>query len=1006
MANNLPPVGARATVENMSLFERSMAAINKALKSSGDQAEKTAKQSNRAFSMIEAGVNSLMRRMPSLGNQFGDVAGSVEGFSKILGVSSSALMSYVAVLAVAAAGLAGFIALGMRGAALVGIAESFDRLTGSVGLLSQTLLTDLRRASAGTIRDFELMRLTNLALAGATGEFGQMFGEALPRLLEIARAQARATGQDVQYLFESLVTGIKRGTPLLIDNTGLTLKLSEANQEYAETLGITVEQMSAEQRQIAILNATLEAGGEAIAALGDAQETAATKIARAGTTISNVFDTLAVAIQPAFNAVLDTLNNVLFFVSNLVTAVAPYIAALAQMFANILGPANHALGKAIRTFNAPEVARAFFTGGARMIGALANGIMAAANRYVFPAVIAIAKFIADFLVGLSPPPKGPLSQIDKGGANVMKAWLDGFVGTALDPVEKVAAEVNALLGGVGTLNRAQVEKRLAQLDAALKPFSDRLEIVKANFDAIAKPAEAALNAIDRQLTTAVQALLKGEAGSAEAVRALDAQRASIEGALDAQQQLVDAAQIQYALAQAQQARERALLNIQMARLGVAEQTVSAVSGKSKSSSAKGAGDLKEPKLGGGAAPPPEVAGGGGTPLKGGDVLSALGLSEEAINAAGADMVAAFQGAIDKNVEGQFGANTGSLQAQLERIGSVNIGESITRRFDELGAGIMNSLRQTGIKIEKWFISLKMQIEDKVDSITNPSRAGSVPFFFNTLSANIQAGLDNTSASIVRWLESTAGSITAWVNNQLDPLYDGGIVNFFQGLPGRVSTLLQGWGDTIQTTLVDPFLEKLNTFFTVTIPALLQQGVDFFTELPGRISQALAPLANAFYVRIVLPLVRILNQAIDAFEQFANDALGTLMSVASVLNSGLGLAINLGAFSNAINLPHINPPAPPGAAKGGMFGPGLLRVGEHGEELLYNASRVGVLPNSITRAFDAISSVIPGMSLMGGAGVVNNSSSSTTNDNSMTNIFNGQQQPDDVVRKLSFMRAFG
>ena len=84
-------------------------------------------------------------------------------------------------------------------------------------------------------------------------------GKGLAGLMDIARAQARATGQDVNYLFDSLVMGVKRGTPLLIDNTGLVLKVSDANERFARSLGKTVGALTAE-KQIALLNATLEAG--------------------------------------------------------------------------------------------------------------------------------------------------------------------------------------------------------------------------------------------------------------------------------------------------------------------------------------------------------------------------------------------------------------------------------------------------------------------------------------------------------------------------------------------------------------------------------------------------------------------------------------------------------------------------------------------------------------------------------------------------------------------------
>jgi hypothetical protein len=106
-------------------------------------------------------------------------------------------------------------ALAVQAAPLEGIGFAFDKMSERVGLS----LDDLREASAGTISDFELMRKANIALTGAGDQLGVEFGKNMPALLEAARAAARATGQDVDFLFESLVTGVKRGSPMLIDNT-------------------------------------------------------------------------------------------------------------------------------------------------------------------------------------------------------------------------------------------------------------------------------------------------------------------------------------------------------------------------------------------------------------------------------------------------------------------------------------------------------------------------------------------------------------------------------------------------------------------------------------------------------------------------------------------------------------------------------------------------------------------------------------------------------------------
>lgn len=149
--------------------------------------------------------------------------------------------------------------LGQLGAQSIVTKNSFANVMQSVGLTTG-ILDQLKTSAGGTITELRLMQLTNTALAGASAELGQSFAQAIPKLIEGARAanQLNPALGDTEFLFQSLVTGIKRGSPMLIDNTGITLKLGEANETMAASLGKTVEQLTEEEKKMAILNATIE----------------------------------------------------------------------------------------------------------------------------------------------------------------------------------------------------------------------------------------------------------------------------------------------------------------------------------------------------------------------------------------------------------------------------------------------------------------------------------------------------------------------------------------------------------------------------------------------------------------------------------------------------------------------------------------------------------------------------------------------------------------------------
>jgi hypothetical protein len=92
-----------------------------------------------------------------------------------------------------------------------GVNNAFQKLPNS-----QKVLADLKEATQGTVSELELMRRTVQAT-----NFGISL-EQLPRLLEFAAVRAQQTGESVDYLVNSIVTGIGRKSPLILDNLGIS----------------------------------------------------------------------------------------------------------------------------------------------------------------------------------------------------------------------------------------------------------------------------------------------------------------------------------------------------------------------------------------------------------------------------------------------------------------------------------------------------------------------------------------------------------------------------------------------------------------------------------------------------------------------------------------------------------------------------------------------------------------------------------------------------------------
>src|SRR5690606_3051951 len=80
-----------------------------------------------------------------------------------------------------------------------GVNNAFQKLPNS-----QKVLSDLKEATQGTVSELELMRRTVQATNFGIGL------EQLPQLLEFAAVRAQQTGESVDYLVNSIVTGIGR----------------------------------------------------------------------------------------------------------------------------------------------------------------------------------------------------------------------------------------------------------------------------------------------------------------------------------------------------------------------------------------------------------------------------------------------------------------------------------------------------------------------------------------------------------------------------------------------------------------------------------------------------------------------------------------------------------------------------------------------------------------------------------------------------------------------------
>ena len=151
-----------------------------------------------------------------------------------------------------------------------GIRNAFERLGRG------DILNGLREATHGTVTDLELMKA-----AVKFNDFNLPLEE-LGTMLAFAQQKAKDTGQSVDYMVDSIVTGLGRKSLMILDNLGLSA--TQIKDKMAETGDMT--------------KAVGEIIREQMANAGDYIETAADRAAKADVDLKNAMEELGRTLMP------------------------------------------------------------------------------------------------------------------------------------------------------------------------------------------------------------------------------------------------------------------------------------------------------------------------------------------------------------------------------------------------------------------------------------------------------------------------------------------------------------------------------------------------------------------------------------------------------------------------------------------------------------------------------------------------------------------------------------
>lgn len=238
----------------LNVLDMTISQLKKQQKSLQKEFENTSKTLNpELYGILEQKLQEVSSRMAELkqnAKSFGELAASDQANGMLYGNMMTK-----------AAELFGSYAQGFKDSVKelidggLEMAETADGVTKAFKDMDQPdLLENLRKATKGTVNDVQLM-----TAAVKANDF-RIPLEDLGKYLEFAQLKAQQTGQSVDYMTDSIVTGLGRKSPLILDNLGISAaEISEKTKETGDFMKAVAE----------IVDTQLAAAGETYISAAD-----------------------------------------------------------------------------------------------------------------------------------------------------------------------------------------------------------------------------------------------------------------------------------------------------------------------------------------------------------------------------------------------------------------------------------------------------------------------------------------------------------------------------------------------------------------------------------------------------------------------------------------------------------------------------------------------------------------------------------------------------------------
>ncbi|MBI5233517.1 MAG: hypothetical protein HY880_04110 [Deltaproteobacteria bacterium] len=307
-------------------------------------------------------------------------------------------------------------------------------LAAKYGTTADAIIESVQQAAAGTISKITAMDVANRALLLGLNP------TQIENFANVAERLSGVLGTDVAGAYEQLTQAVAAGQERQLKSMGVLIDFNAAYKEHTKSIGKSVAELSPEDKQQARLDMFAAKSVEMLAQLGPSTETAADKIDKFNAKWVDLKILLGDVLIPLFSKAIDWILKIAEVAKTAADAIGAVLKAVKGLVDFVLPK------EGILVTGFENLTSTAYNAGKNFVDSFILGMQERTSAS-YEAVKSWLSGFVPFLKGQSPPPEGPLSELDEWGRNIPQTLAEGITanaGAAVEAMRAVAAQVGSV----------------------------------------------------------------------------------------------------------------------------------------------------------------------------------------------------------------------------------------------------------------------------------------------------------------------------------------------------------------------------------------------------------------------------------------------------------------------------------------------------------------------------------------------------------------------------------